>query len=388
MRELFPQLRPVLASGEPFAVATVFRTDGSAPRAAGASLVVTAGGEVVGSVSGGCVEAAVHELCRHALEDGRARTESFGVSDDDDPFAVGLTCGGTLEVLVRPFAPADGELLRRALDAEANGRAVALATVVAAPGTTGTGTALLGRWLLVGEEGAEGSLGAAGLDEAVARGAAQALRAGRDELLVLGGCADLRRGEVEVFVEVVAPPPRMLVFGAVEPAAALTRVGKFLGYHVTVCDARGLFATRARFPEADEVVVQWPDEYLRGTAVDERTVVCVLTHDAKFDVPLLKQALRGPAGYVGAMGSRRTHHDRVARLLDEGLSPQELARLASPIGLDLGARTPQETAVSIAAEIVAHQRGGSGARLSRTDGPIHRAGERSPVGFAQAGSRP
>ncbi|WP_432533050.1 XdhC family protein [Kineococcus arenarius] len=383
MRELFPQLRPVLASGEPFAVATVFRTDGSAPRAAGASLVVTSGGEVIGSVSGGCVEAAVHELCRRSLEDGRARTESFGVSDDEDPFAVGLTCGGTLDVLVQPFAPADGELLRRALGAEAHGRAVALATVVGP-----AGTALLGRWVLVGEEGTEGSLGAVGLDEAVARGAAQALRAGRDELLVLGGCADLRHGEVEVFVEVIAPPPRMLVFGAVEPAAALTRVGKFLGYHVTVCDARGLFATRARFPEADEVVVQWPDEYLRGTAVDERTVVCVLTHDAKFDVPLLKQALRGPAGYVGAMGSRRTHHDRVARLLDEGLSPGELARLASPIGLDLGARTPQETAVSIAAEIVAHQRGGSGARLSRTDGPIHRAGERFPVVLAQAGSRP
>ncbi|WP_432485267.1 XdhC family protein [Kineococcus esterisolvens] len=388
MREVFPQLRPVLASGEPFALATVFRTDGSAPRPAGASLVVTAGGEVIGSVSGGCVEAAVHELCRQALEDGCARTGSFGVSDDDDPFAVGLTCGGTLDVLVQPFAPADGELLRRALHAEAHGQAVALASVVAAPGTTGAGTALLGRWLLVGEEGAEGSLGAVGLDEAVARGAAQALRAGRDELLALSGCADLRHGEVEVFVEVIAPPPRMLVFGAVEPAAALTRVGKFLGYHVTVCDARGLFATEARFPEADEVVVQWPDEYLRGTAVDERTVVCVLTHDAKFDVPLLKEALRGPAGYVGAMGSRRTHDDRVARLLAEGLSPGELARLASPIGLDLGARTPQETAVSIAAEIVAHRRGGSGTRLSRTDGPIHRAGERSPVVLAQAGSRP
>jgi len=163
----------------------------------------------------------------------------------------------------------------------------------------------------------------------------------------------------------------MLVFGAIDFAAAVARVGKFLGYRVTVCDARPVFATAKRFPEADEVVVEWPHRYLQSTTVDARTVICVLTHDPKFDVPLLEVALRTDAAYIGAMGSRRTHDDRLARLREEGVTEDELARLASPIGLDIGARTPEETAVSIAAEIVAHRWGGSGARLTDTAGPIH-----------------
>ncbi|MBB2899320.1 xanthine dehydrogenase accessory factor [Kineococcus radiotolerans] len=366
MREVFPQLRGLLAGGEPFAVATVFRVEGSAPRSAGASLVVTADGAVVGSVSGGCVEGAVYELCRLALEDGRSRTERFGV--DDDPFAVGLTCGGTLDVLVRPFTAADGDLLRRAVEAEAGGRATVLATVVGP-----AGSARLGRTLLVDAAGTAGTLGDADLDRSVEAAARAALRRGDSGAPRPVGCADGRYGEVDVFLEVVAPPPRLLVFGAVEPAGALTRLAKFLGYHVTVCDARGLFATRARFPDADEVVVQWPAAYLRATAVDERTVVCVLTHDEKFDVPLLEEALRGPAGYVGALGSRRTHRDRLSRLTAAGVRAEQLERLSSPLGLDLGARTPEETAVSIVAEIIAHRHGGSGARLSRSAGPIHRA---------------
>jgi xanthine dehydrogenase accessory factor len=164
----------------------------------------------------------------------------------------------------------------------------------------------------------------------------------------------------------------MLVFGAIDFAAAVARIGAFLGYHVTVCDARAVFATRARFPDADDVVVRWPHEYLAETVVDDRTVICVLTHDPKFDVPLLEVALRTPAAYVGAMGSRRTHDDRLARLRDRGLSDKELARLAAPIGLDIGARTPEETAVSVAAEIVSARWGGSGQPLSETDGSIHR----------------
>ena len=369
MREVFPQLRRLLTVGEPFAVATVFRVEGSAPRPVGASLVVTADGAVVGSVSGGCVEGAVYESCRLALQDGRVRTERFGV--DDDPFAVGLTCGGTFDVLVRPFTTAEGDPLRRAVDAEAGGRAVALATVVGP-----RGTALLGGTLVVDEDGVEGTLGSADLDEAVVRSARGALRAGADGPVLPVGCVEPWPGEVEVLVEVVAPPPRLLVFGAVEPAGALTRLGKFLGYHVTVCDARGLFATRARFPEADEVVVQWPAAYLRTTAVDGRTVVCVLTHDEKFDVPLLEEALRGPAGNVGALGSRSTHRDRVARLLAAGLDPVELERLSAPTGLDLGACTPEETALSILAEVVARRRGGSGVPQSTLAGPIHRTGGR------------
>lgn len=184
-------------------------------------------------------------------------------------------------------------------------------------------------------------------------------------------------GGLTLLVEANVPPPRMIVFGAIDFAAALVRAGKFLGYHVTVCDARPVFATRARFPEADDIVVDWPDRYLRRTATDGRTALCVLTHDAKFDVPLLESALRMPVAFVGAMGSRRTHEDRTRRLREAGLSDHELARLRSPIGLDLGARTPEETALSIAAEIVATRRGGTGVPLTDSKTTIHHDGPRA-----------
>jgi xanthine dehydrogenase accessory factor len=185
-----------------------------------------------------------------------------------------------------------------------------------------------------------------------------------------------RRGEgLTLFVASYAPPARMIVFGAIDFAAAVARVGAFLGYRVTVCDARPVFATAKRFPDAHEVVVDWPHRYLQGELdagrLDGRTVVCVLTHDPKFDVPVLEVALAHPLGYVGAMGSRRTHDDRLKRLREAGVGEAALARLASPIGLDLGARTPEETAVSIAAEIIAGRWGGGGARLSELDGRIH-----------------
>jgi xanthine dehydrogenase accessory factor len=178
---------------------------------------------------------------------------------------------------------------------------------------------------------------------------------------------------VTVFVEAFAPPPRMLVFGAIDYATALVSMGRFLGYRVTVCDARPVFATARRFPAADEVVCEWPSRYLARVPVDRRTVICVLTHDPKFDVPVLRLALRSPAGYVGAMGSRRTHEDRLRRLREDGLTDAELARLRSPIGLDLGGRTPEETAVAIAAEIIQTAWGGSGAPLGRAEGRIHAA---------------
>ncbi|MGW5569164.1 XdhC family protein, partial [Streptomyces tendae] len=173
---------------------------------------------------------------------------------------------------------------------------------------------------------------------------------------------------------------RMIVFGAIDFASALARVGKFLGYHVTVCDARPVFATRARFPDADEIVAEWPHEYLARTGVDARTVLCVLTHEARFDIPLLRLALRLPVAYVGAMGSRRTHLDREARLREAGVSDLELARLRSPIGLDLGARTPEETALSIAAEIVATRHAGTGTSLTGAHTPIHHDGPTAPAG--------
>jgi len=186
-----------------------------------------------------------------------------------------------------------------------------------------------------------------------------------------GPDGERRRDELSVFVQSFAPAPRMLVFGAIDFAAAVARAGKFLGYRVTVCDARPIFATQARFPDADEVVVDWPHRYLAKTPVDSRTVICVLTHDPKFDVPVLEVALRTPAGYIGAMGSRRTHEDRLDRLREAGLTEDELARLRSPIGLDLGARTPEETAVSVAAELIQLRWGGSGRPLTLTSGRIH-----------------
>jgi xanthine dehydrogenase accessory factor len=218
------------------------------------------------------------------------------------------------------------------------------------------------------------------LDRAVAAQARALLDAGRTATVEIGERGSRCGAPLTLLVESSVPPPRMIVFGAIDFASALVGVGKFLGFHVTVCDARAVFATRARFPEADEIVVEWPHTYLERTSVDARTVLCVLTHDAKFDVPLLERALRLPVAYVGAMGSRRTHLDREARLRDAGVSDLELARLRSPIGLDLGARTPQETALSIAAEIVAHRRGGSGVPLTGAHTPIHHDTGPAPAG--------
>jgi xanthine dehydrogenase accessory factor len=225
-----------------------------------------------------------------------------------------------------------------------------------------------------------GTLGTARLDDAVTDDARGLLAAGRTATLHYGPDGERRLDDLAVFVESFAPPPRMLVFGAIDFAAAVAQIGGFLGYRVTVCDARAVFATSKRFPDADEVVVRWPHEYLAAEVaagrVDARTVVCVLTHDPRFDVPLLEVALRTEAAYVGAMGSRRTHEDRLARLRERGLGAAELARLSSPIGLDIGARTPEETAVSVAAEIVARRWGGSGRSLTDTAGPIHRTAHR------------
>jgi xanthine dehydrogenase accessory factor len=219
-----------------------------------------------------------------------------------------------------------------------------------------------------------GSLGSDRLDDAVRDDARGLLDQGSTAIVHYGPDGERRGDDIAVFVSSYAPKPRMIVFGAIDFAAAVARVGSFLGYHVTVCDARPTFATRKRFPEADEVVVEWPHRYLAGTEIDERTVVCVLTHDPKFDVPLLEVALRLPLAYLGAMGSRRTNDDRTLRLKELGFTEEDLARLHAPIGLDVGARTPEETAVSIAAEIIAARWGGSGAQLRHVSGPIHHEG--------------
>lgn len=363
MREVLEAVRAWWDAGERFALATVAATWRSAPRPAGATMAVGPDGTVVGSVSGGCVEGAVYELGREVIASGEPVFERFGVSDDE-AVAVGLVCGGILDVLVAPVDAASFGSFEAVAASIGADRPVAVATVVDGP-------APLGSRLAVWPQEAVGSLGDDSLDAVVAAEARALLAVGETRTMSFGPRGELLDDDVSVLVEVFAPTPRMIVFGAIDFARATVRVGKVLGYHVTVCDGRPLFATAARFPEADEVVVDWPHRYLAATTTDERTVLCVLTHDPKFDVPLLEVALRGPAAYVGAMGSRRTHADRLARLREVGVSEGELARLRSPIGLDLGARTPEETAVSIAAEIVSLQRGGGGLPLRDLDGPIH-----------------
>ena len=387
MREVLSELMRWWDAGESVGVGTVVATFRSAPRPPGASMLVGPAGEAVGSVSGGCVEGAVYDLGRSVVHDGVPMLHRYGVSDDD-AFAVGLTCGGILDVFVEKV---DQETFPELGDVAADidaGRPVAVATVVNHPDP-----GRIGRRVIVrpGDAGdakdpgtpeppgppvVQGSLGTDRADAAVVDDVRGLLAAGHHQTLTYGPDGE-RRGEgMRVFVWAFAPPPRMLVFGAIDFAAAVARIGGFLGYHVTVCDARPVFATSSRFPAADEVVVQWPHRYLQAEAdagrVDRRTALCVLTHDPKFDVPLLEVALRLPeVGYVGAMGSRRTHEDRMKRLVEAGLTDAELSRLSSPIGLDLGARTPEETAVSIAAEIVALQWGGHGRRLSRLEDRIH-----------------
>ncbi|MCW2945991.1 MAG: XshC-Cox1 family protein [Actinoallomurus sp.] len=363
MRDVLRDIGKWYDEGETFGLATVVNTFRSAPRPPGAAMAVSRQGEAVGSVSGGCVEGAVYELAQEVLESGRPVVRRYGVTDDD-AFAVGLTCGGILDILVEPVGPASFPVFGEVVASIERHEPVAVATVIEGPGEIGA------RRVVWGDRSA-GHLGVDRLDAAVDDDARGMLAQGATGVRRYGRHGERRLDELAVFVHSFAPPPRMLVFGAIDFAAAVARVGKFLGYHVTVCDARPVFATAKRFPEADEVVVKWPHKFLAEADVDERTVICVLTHDPKFDVPLLEVALRTSAAYVGAMGSRRTHDDRLERLREAGMTEEEIARLRSPIGLDLGARTPEETAVSIAAELIQLRWGGSGNPLTDTEGRIH-----------------
>ncbi|MFI6268820.1 XdhC family protein [Micromonospora zamorensis] len=389
--DVFDEAHRRCQAGEPVALATVVATWHSAPQPPGATMLVAADGTVTGSVSGGCVEADLYERARRVLATGAPELIRYGISDDD-AYAVGLTCGGVLDVFVERVDPGALPGLDAVAAARRAAQPAAVVTCVAAdasgspndadnaPGTSSTDPARrLGRRLvLTGGQRPIGSLGDDRLDDAASADALGLLAAGHSGMLRYGYSGQRRGSGVSLFVTAYATPPRMIVFGAIDFAAAVARIGAFLGYRVTVCDARPVFTTARRFPEADEVVVQWPHRYLRteldAGRVDERTVVCVLTHDPRFDVPLLELALRHPLAYVGAMGSRRTHDDRLKLLGEAGLTEAQLAPLASPIGLDLGGRTPEETAVSVAAQIVAARWGGTGRPLAALDGPIHRPG--------------
>jgi len=382
VRDVMPQLARWWEAGATVGLGTVVEIIGSSPREPGASMVVGPHGEVVGSVSGGCVEAAVYELSREAAATGTPALVRYGISGDD-PYAPGLTCGGSLEVFASQVSAETFPGLDTVVRDVRAGRPVAVATMVEHPDASVVGRRLvvrprqpgtpLTRELALADSSL---LRSRKMEESLTADARSLLDAGRSECLSYGPEGQ-RCGEgTRVFVQSFAPPPRMLVFGANDYAAALASMGSFLGYQVTVCDARPLFATADRFPAAANVVADWPHRYLereaRGGNLDSRTAVCVLTHDPKFDVPVLSLALRLPhLAYVGAMGSRQTHRERLERLRAAGLTSSDLSRLSSPVGLDLGARTPEETAVSIAAEIIAARSGGSGTRLRDLDQPIH-----------------
>ncbi len=370
MRDVLEQLAERYARGESIALATVVRTFRSAPRPAGASMLRCADGSVVGSVSGGCVEGAVYELAGDVLDTGAPALERYGVSDDD-AFAVGLTCGGILDIFVEPISsetyPEFGEV---ASDIAAE-HPVAVATVIAHddPG-------MLGRHLIVRPDSVQGSLGDARVDAVVTADIAERLADGTTGPVGYGSDGTPGGADFELFVAAFAPRPRLLVFGAIDFAAALARQGALVGYHVTVCDARPLFVTAERFPDVDELVRMQPAKYLAAERdagrLDRHTAVCVLTHDPKFDVPALIEAFTLPESvYIGAMGSRRTHEDRVSRLREQGATEGDLARLHSPIGLNIGSRTPEETAVAIVAEVIAWKWGGRAESLVRTAGAIH-----------------
>jgi xanthine dehydrogenase accessory factor len=326
MRDILPTLARWRADGRRAAIATVVERRGSAPRDPGASLALSDRGEIAGSVTGGCVEPAVLLEAEEVLAGASARIREYGITDDA-ALEVGLACGGTVAILI---AELDLSLVPALDEAVAADRSVDLAVAV-------SGTALGTHRLLASPTAASGESGLARLD-----------------------------GET-FFVHALRPRPALYVFGAIDHAAALTRVGKLLGYRVTVCDARAAFVTPERFPDADELVVEWPDRFLAEAPVDERTAICVLTHDEKFDVPALLAALETPAVYIGAMGSRVTTADREQRLRAAGVGDAGIARIHAPIGLAIGARSPEEVAVAIGAQIV------EATTLAR-----HRAGAASP----------
>ena len=309
MREILETVEGWTREGLRVVAATLVGTERSAPREPGAAMAISERGDVAGSLTGGCVEPALYQEARAILAGGPPRLVSYGIADEE-AFEAGLPCGGTVHVFLNELQPSVVEQLVGFVSAD---EPVALAQTLS---------------------GAQ---------------------IGAQELVPVDGRADAAL-EGDVFVLPLLPRPRMYVFGAGDHAAAVARAGSLLGYHVTVCDARPRLLTRERLPEPDELVVAWPHEFLETAAVDERSAICVLTHDHKFDVPLLHAALDTRAGYIGALGGRKTREDREQRLRAEGVGDEELARIHAPIGLDIGAKTPDEVGVAVAAEIVALRR--------------------------------
>ena len=351
-----------LREGRRVAAAVLVEAIGSAPLDPGAVMVVDEGGNIEGSVTGGCVEAALFEEAQRVLAIGAPRLVTYGISDEEAA-GVGLMCGGTVRVFVHELTAAAGEPLEATIEAVQQGRPAALATLLDGPGAGA-------KLALVGEEQV-GTLGGPELlDRSVARDAAGLIDEGLSIVRSYGRDGALAGADLRVYVQTFAEAPQMIVFGAGDFSVAVARFARELGYRVTIVDARAPFVRSPRFGAVADVVVDWPDRHLEGRQLGERDAVLVFTHDPKFDVPALVAALASGAGYVGAIGSRRTQADRAGRLRAAGLSAAEIDRIAAPCGLDIGARTPEETAISVLAEIIARRTGRAGEPLSETRGSI------------------
>ena len=393
MKEILDDISRWEKAQQRIALARVVSLEGSGPRDSGAAMVVNEDGEVAGSVSGGCVEGAVVTEALEVLKTGERKMVSFGYSDDE-AFAVGLTCGGTINLFIEPLVreplasqppasepPQIYDLLEEALRKD---RPVVLVTVVERnnPSDTQSNPAP-GDKLLIFPPSSDpadafptiyGTLGNSDLDRIVARDALGELSVARTGIRHYGPCGEQRVEDITVFVESFAPSPLMVIFGAVDFTAALAKVAKVLGYKVIVCDAREVFATEQRFPMADEVIVAWPDKVFErfGSDLGPNDAVCILTHDPKFDIPAVLQSVETKVGYIGAMGSRRTHAKRCDLLREAGATEEHIKRVMAPIGLDIGSRTPEETAVSVLAEIIALRTNTPAVSLRDSEGPIHR----------------
>ncbi len=352
-----------LREGHRVVIATLVERIGSAPLDPGAQMLIDESGRIEGSVTGGCIEAALVEEARKILAGGPPRLLGYGISDEE-AVGVGLMCGGAVRVFAHAPSAASLEPLERAAEAIAASAPVAVATLL-------DGDAAGAKMAILPDE-TVGSLETGELlDRSVSREARGFLDEGVSTVRHYGGGGEVMGSELSVYIQAFSMAPEMVIFGAIDFSAELAAIAARLGYRVTICDAREPFLASPRFSESAEVAVEWPDEFLADHPLGRRDAVLVFTHDPKFDEPALVSALASGAGYVGALGSRRTHERRLARLRERGLADSDLARIHSPCGLDVGARTPAETAISILAEVISARSGRAGASLGETEGPIH-----------------
>jgi xanthine dehydrogenase accessory factor len=351
-----------LERGHRVVVASLIETLGSAPLDPGAEMLVDDTMRIEGSVTGGCVEGALVEVAQEILDGGPPRVVQYGISDAVAA-DVGLMCGGTVRLFVAELTDEAIEPLRMMVAAMEAHTPVALATVIDGE--------LSGKKIAVDSERTAGTLGLGQLDESVRRDALGCLDQGLTTIRSYSASGEVMGSDIRVYIQGFASPPQMVIFGAIDFSVAVATLAREVGYRVTICDARAPFISSSRFSRVADVAVEWPDQYLATRELGERDVVLVFTHDSKFDEPALIAGVQSGAGYVGALGSRRTHEERLERLRERALDEESLARISAPCGLDIGARTPAETAISVLAEILALRAHRTGERLADTSGPIH-----------------